>query len=55
LDSQVILVSTSKKLIDAVEEVQIQLEALPREEIAEKAIANSKLIVENDQINGFNQ
>jgi histidinol dehydrogenase len=31
-DSQVILVSTSKKLIDAVEEeVQIQLEALPRE------------------------
>jgi histidinol dehydrogenase len=51
-DSQVILVSTSKKLIDAVEEeVQIQLEALPRKEIAEKAIANSKLIfVENDQI-----
>ena len=51
-DSQVILVSTSKKLIDAVEEeIQIQLEALPRQEIAEKAIANSKLIfVENDQI-----
>jgi len=51
-DSQVILVSTSKKLIDAVEEeIQIQLEALPRKEIAEKAIANSKLIfVENNQI-----
>ena len=51
-DSQVILVSTSKKLVDAVEEeIQIQLEALPRKEIAEKAIANSKLIfVENDQI-----
>ena len=51
-DSQVILVSTSKTLIDAVEEeIQIQLEALPRKEIAEKAIANSKLIfVENDQI-----
>jgi histidinol dehydrogenase len=51
-DSQVILVSTSKKLIDAVEaEVQIQMEALPRKTIAGKAIANSKLIfVENDKI-----
>jgi histidinol dehydrogenase len=51
-DSQVILVSTSKKLIDAVEaEVQIQMEALPRKSIAEKAIVNSKLIfVENDKI-----
>ncbi|QZK90407.1 histidinol dehydrogenase [Flavobacterium sp. CHNK8] len=51
-DSQVILVSTSKKLIDAVEdEIQLQIEQLPRKEIAEKAIANSKLIfVENDEI-----
>lgn len=51
-DSQVILVSTSKKLIDAVEaEIQIQMETLPREAIAEKAIASSKLIfVENDKI-----
>ncbi|WP_426091179.1 histidinol dehydrogenase [Flavobacterium sp. DSR3-2] len=51
-DSQVILVSTSKKLIDAVEaEIQIQMETLPRKAIAEKAIANSKLIfVENDKI-----
>jgi len=51
-DSQVILVSTSKKLIDAVEkEIQIQIEELPRKEIAKKAIENSKLIyVENDQI-----
>ena len=51
-DSQVILVSTSRKLIDAVEaEIQIQMEALPRKAIAEKAIANSKLIfVENDKI-----
>lgn len=48
-DSQVILVSTSKRLIDEVsEEVAIQLEVLPRKAIAEKAIANSKLIfVEN--------
>ena len=49
-DSQVILVSTSKRLIDEVsEEVAIQLEVLPRKAIVEKAIANSKLIfVEND-------
>jgi histidinol dehydrogenase len=52
IDSQVILVSTSKKLIDAVEtEIENQLKVLPRREIAEKAIANSKLIyVENDKI-----
>lgn len=51
-DSQVILVSTSKELIDRVEdEIQKQLEVLPRKAIAEKAIANSKLIfVENDNI-----
>jgi histidinol dehydrogenase len=51
-DSQVILVSTSKELIDAVEtEIKAQLEALPRKAIATKAIENSKLIyVENDQI-----
>ncbi len=51
-DSQVVLVSTSKQMIDAVEiEVEKQLEALPRKEIAQKAIANSKLIfVENDSV-----
>ena len=52
IDSQVILVSTSKAMIAAVEqEVQSQLAVLPRKEIAEKAIANSKLIfVENAAI-----
>ncbi|PKA96472.1 histidinol dehydrogenase [Flavobacteriaceae bacterium MAR_2009_75] len=52
VDSQVILVSTSEKLITAVEkEVERQLEELPRKDIAEKAIENSKLIfVENDDI-----
>ena len=52
VDSQVILVSTSKEMIDEVEnEIQIQLEVLPRKAIAEKAIANSKLIyVDNDKI-----
>ncbi|WP_396187250.1 histidinol dehydrogenase [Flavobacterium sp.] len=51
-DSQVILVSTSKILIDEVEAaIQTQLEMLPRKAIAEKAIAHSKLIyVENDKI-----
>ena len=51
-DSQVILVSTSKKLIAEVsDEVENQLEALPRKDIARQAIANSKLIyAENDEI-----
>ncbi|SFD08331.1 histidinol dehydrogenase [Algibacter pectinivorans] len=51
-DSQVILVATSKTLIDNVsDEVEKQLNVLPRKAIAEKAIANSKLIyVENDTI-----
>jgi histidinol dehydrogenase len=51
-DSQVILVSTSKTLIDFVsDEIEKQLEVLPRKAIAEKAMANSKLIyVENDEV-----
>lgn len=51
-DSQVILVSTSKKLIDEVEiEINKQIQDLPRKAITQKAIENSKLIfVENDQI-----
>ena len=51
VDSQVILVSTSKKLIDAVEkEIESQIKQLPREEIARKSISNSRLIlVQNDQ------
>lgn len=51
IDSQVILVSTSKSMINAVEkEVALQLEELPRKEIAKQAISNSKLIyVDNDQ------
>ncbi len=45
VDSQVILVSTSEKLMDAVaEELERQLEKLPRKEIARKAMDNSKLI-----------
>ncbi|MDT0677248.1 histidinol dehydrogenase [Autumnicola musiva] len=58
-DSQVILVSTSKNLIDEVEkEIENQLKDLPRKEIAEKAIANSKLIYldnENDALEMINE
>ena len=52
IDSQVILVSTSKNMIDEVEkEVALQLEELPRKEIARQAISNSKLIyVEDDRM-----
>lgn len=52
IDSQVILVSTSINLINEVSfEVEKQLALLPRKTIAEKAIANSKLIyVENDSV-----
>ncbi|WP_421804778.1 histidinol dehydrogenase [Flagellimonas sp.] len=51
VDSQVILVSTSEKLIEAVEkEIESQIEQLPRAEIARKSIGNSRLIlVQNDQ------
>ena len=51
VDSQVILVSTSEKLIDAVEkEIQDQIQQLPRAEIASRSIGNSKLIlVKNDE------
>ncbi len=48
-DSQVILVSTSKEMMDAVElEVERQIEELPRKEIAQEAIENSKLIYVSD-------
>ena len=51
-DSQVILVSTSKELINEVAiEIEKQILDLPRLEIAQKAITNSKSIfVENDKI-----
>lgn len=52
VDSQVILVSTSKELIASVSsEIEKQLLELPRKEIARKAIENSKLIfVKNNEI-----
>lgn len=58
-DSQVILVSNSQKIIDEVEkEIENQLQDLPRQEIAKKAIENSKLIFikkENDALDFINE
>jgi histidinol dehydrogenase len=45
-DSQVLLVSTDKKLVDQViQELDTQLQQLPRKEMATKALANSKVIL----------
>ncbi|MGY5850846.1 histidinol dehydrogenase [Salegentibacter sp. F14] len=47
-DSQVVLVSTSEALLDAVEvEIQHQLEALPRKALAEQAIQHCRFIAMN--------
>ena len=49
VDSQAILITTSEKLqASVVEEVERQLAELPRREIAEKSLANSKLILVKD-------
>ena len=49
VDSQVVLITTSEKLLDEVEyEVQHQLSRLPRWQMAEKSLANSKLILVKD-------
>lgn len=48
-DSQVILVTTSEEILEAVEmEIIKQIEILPRKAIAEKAMLNSKLILVTD-------
>ena len=51
-DSQVVLVTTNNEVLEAVEkEIYLQLDKLPRKEIATQAIAKSKLIlVENEQL-----
>ena len=58
-DSQVILVSTSKEMITQVEkELSIQMEKLPRKEIAKVAIENSRLIYvtnENEALELINE
>ena len=48
-DSQVFLITTSNKFIDEVQkELDKQLEALPRKEIAQKALENSMLVLVSD-------
>lgn len=49
-DSQAILITTSEYILNKVEEeVARQLDLLPRKEIAEKALGNSKLVVVKDE------
>ena len=49
VDSQAVLITTSKELQQAVkDEVERQLDLLPRKEIAARSLANSKLIVVQD-------
>lgn len=49
IDSQAVLITTSKELQQAVkDEVERQLDLLPRKEIAARSLANSKLIVVKD-------
>ena len=48
-DSQVFLITTSNKFIDEVQkELDKQLDALPRKEIAQKALENSMLVLVSD-------
>lgn len=50
IDSQVILISTSEKMIaDVEEELQKQLAVLPRHEIAEKTLENSQFVLVKDK------
>jgi histidinol dehydrogenase len=59
IDSQVILVSTSADIIsDTISEIESQLIALPRKELAEKALANSKFVLvahEKDALDLLNE
>jgi histidinol dehydrogenase len=49
-DSQVILVANHKAIVDAIQlEIDLQLIALPRKDIAVKALANSKAIILSNQ------
>jgi histidinol dehydrogenase len=50
VDSQVFLITTSEEMLKQVQnEVKVQLEELPRKEIASKALDNSKLVLVSDK------
>ena len=54
IDSQAILISTSTQMIaDTIQQIEIQLEALPRKDIARKAIANSYAIIVGSAAQGM--
>ena len=47
-DSQVILISTSSDIVEkTIKEINLQLAELPRKDLAEKALANSKFVLVN--------
>lgn len=49
VDSQVILICTSEQKLNAVmQEIELQLERLPRKEVAAKTLENSKLVLVHD-------
>lgn len=49
-DSQVILVAINKEIVTAIQlEIDLQLSALPRKDVAAKALVNSKAIILNNQ------
>nr|MBP7472427.1 histidinol dehydrogenase [Prevotella sp.] len=49
IDSQVMLVTTDSSMLEKVQkEIEVQLDKLPRKEIAEKTLENSKLILVHD-------
>ena len=51
VDSQVVLITTSHKLIDEVQkEVSRQLDLLPRKEIAQRALENSRIMLVRDML-----
>ena len=50
IDSQVLLITTSEKMLQEVQkEVELQLEQLPRKALAEKTLENSKFILVKDE------
>ena len=54
-DSQVILITTSENILDAVsKEIELQLSKLPRREIAAKTLENSKLVLVHDTDEAMN-
>ncbi len=51
IDSQVLLVSTSEELVrKTLEQVELQINNLPRQDLAQKALNNSKAIIATDTI-----